>query len=282
MYLLYKGSDVRATGIRTGKTYWWYHRRGKFLAGIELDREGGDVYLTWRGPWSPPVERGFEGTEGDVESIDRVDIATGKILWRQDLAGAVARSAAGQYEGPVVGGSRADADTVVLLTRRLVIGLAHGDGRRRWVFRHPKNCTMPLRREKTVAVAGTLVVPQECTEDGKGRIHLAGIDTGTGSPRWRLGPAELRTGGFDSPVWVGKNILKRDMGGRLVLVVGSAGSTRVMDPADGRVVSRAHGFDPTFSELSGDLLVQGDCLDEKGRRRACQDRHRSGRHHRRT
>jgi outer membrane protein assembly factor BamB len=151
-------SDLRAIDIRTGKAYWWYHQHGKSPEELYVDRAGGDAYLTWRGDRSCHLER-----------FDRINIRTGKILWRQDIAGLIARAGGEEDEGkesvPAVGGIQADVNTTVFLTRHVAIVLAHDNGRQRWIRRQPKGCWLVPDSNRIVAEAGTLVVLHVCTDN---------------------------------------------------------------------------------------------------------------------
>jgi hypothetical protein len=169
-------SDVRAISIRTGETYWSYHRRGKRLMDLGVDRASGDIYITWVGRES-----------GLLQAFDRIDIRTGKVHWRRDIRPVLATAGRGREEDQrVVGGIRSDSQTVVLLTSRLILGLTRDHGRQRWSIREPRSCATFRGHETVTVESGILVVSQTCIQNGKGYGYIMGISAATGIEQWRL------------------------------------------------------------------------------------------------
>jgi outer membrane protein assembly factor BamB len=239
-------SDVRAIDIRTGETYWWYHRRGKFLDDFQVDRADGDVYLTWR------------GIESDrVEDLDRINVRTGKVRWRQDMRRLIVQAGGEEDDELVLGGVRADTNTVVLLTSHLAIGLSHGDGRERWTIRQPDNCALYLDRAPVTAQDGILVLPRTCIEQKKSKGHLVGVDAATGTERWNVNVSRWLSG-YRSVEWVGK-ALRPHGNGRLVFFTGPWDPRApVINVRTGEIVANVPNALPPSHDVGNGIWV-GTC-----------------------
>jgi outer membrane protein assembly factor BamB len=226
-------SDVRAVGLRSGAVYWWYHRHGRSLADLAVDRDV--VFLLWR--------------DKERYVLDRVDARAGTVVWHRVLS--LPSGEDGRGEPVVIGGN---AGTVAYADFHRLIGLRRDDGRRRWTRPAPPGCSTVLDPRLMTAEEDVMTVPELCVEGHTVTTYLTALGTDDGRPRWRF---EL-----------GRDAANDVVGGRvtaagreLVVSAPAREASFLVDRAGGRVLGRGPvlGWNDVFS----DGVVVTTCATER-------------------
>lgn len=231
-------SNVWAISLRTGRTYWWYHRPGDLLQELRVDDLSSDVYLTWQT---------FEGSEA---SASRVDAGTGRVIWHRRLT-----APATDEEDPSleVGGIRADAQTVAFPSARRVFGLAYADGRRLWSSPEPPHCSLAMEPDLTTAAGGVLMAEEQCEENGRLTRYVLGVEARSGRRLWRF---DLHRWSHD-PGDIYSLKVKPYADGQVIVYGLSDGPSFVLATATGRVLTRGPSVDEFAAGPTEGVLVKG-------------------------